>query len=88
MPRKQKLTAAERKHQEAVTQKRRSTETHLGMPWAEWQTKKRQEWHAVMKALDIFRFGAAYTPVCGDLYEVQKVATRIEESLDRDWVSW
>ena len=52
--------------QRRVDDKRLRTEAHLGMSIAEWRLKKRQEWAAVMRALDRFEYGSAYTPVGGD----------------------
>ena len=65
-----------------------ATEKHLGVPWAEWQTKKRQEWRQVISALKHFEFGAAYTPGGTDLYMLRQMADRIDGALQDDWVSW
>lgn len=69
-------------------ERRRVVEAHLGMPWAEWQTKKRQEWRAVMSALCQFEWGSAYTPAGGDLYAIHRAANRIKDAMAKDWVSW
>lgn len=68
--------------------KRRAVEKHLGMPFAEWRQKKRQEWAVVMRGLKVFEYGAAYTPAGNDLYELRRAADRIEEALREEWVSW
>lgn len=68
--------------------KKQQTERHLGMPWTEWQTKKRQEWRALQQALSAFEFGAAYTPVGPDLYAIRQCVDRIAEAMERDWVAW
>jgi 3-polyprenyl-4-hydroxybenzoate decarboxylase len=79
---------ARRSHQRQIAQKRLMTERHLQMPFEEWRTKKRQQWRALMNALDLFTYGSAYTPVGHDLYEMQKAADRIKEAMAEDWVCW
>ena len=71
-----------------ATRKRLRTEAHLGMPFDEWRLKKRQQWKAVINALDLFTYGCAYTPAGNDLFEMQKAADRINEIMAVDWVSW
>lgn len=68
--------------------KQQQVEKHLGMPMADWRTKKRQEWRAVMNALRLFEFGAAYTPAGNDWYVLQKAADRVKESMEDDWICW
>ena len=76
------------KKREPQSIRRARLEKHLQMPWAEWQTKKRQEWKNVNRALQLFEFGAAFTPAGEDLYEMRKAAARIAEAMAEDWVSW
>lgn len=64
------------------------TENHLGMSIEDWRLKKRQQWHVVMNALNLFTYGSAYTPTGNDLYELQKSADRIKEAMEEDWVCW
>lgn len=68
--------------------KKRRTENHLGMTIEDWRLKKRQQWRAVMHALDAFNWGCAYTPAGNDLCELQKSADRIKEAMADDWVCW
>lgn len=68
--------------------KKRSTENHLRMSIEDWRLKKRQEWWAVVHALELFSYGSAYTPTGNDLYEMEKAANRIKESMADDWVCW
>ncbi len=68
--------------------KRLSTEAHLRMPIAEWRAKKRTEWKHLMAALSLFTYGSAYTPAGNDLFEIQKAADRISESMKDEWVCW
>lgn len=70
------------------SRKRLLTEAHLQMPIEEWRLKKRQQWRALMNALDLFTYGSAYTPVGHDLYEMQKAADRIKDAMAEDWVCW
>ena len=74
--------------QRRVDDKRLRTEAHLGMSIAEWRLKKRQEWAALMRALDRFEYGSAYTPVGGDAYDLRVTANRITGALAQDWVCW
>ena len=67
--------------------KKQVTEKYLEMPWAEWQTKKRNQWRAVTDAISAFDFGSAYTPT-RELDELQRIAARITEAMAEDWVSW
>jgi len=71
-----------------IAEKRLRTERHLGMTIADWRLKKRQEWKAVMSALDRYGFGAAYTPGGNDFYELQRSAARVADALQDDWVCW
>jgi hypothetical protein len=68
--------------------KRHRYPKHLGVPAKVWRQKKRQEWKLLMNALDSFTSGCAYTPVHSDLYELQKLATRIEDDLKGEWIAW
>lgn len=77
-----------RQLEQQIARKRLQTEAHLGMPIAEWRLKKRQEFGAIMRALQLFQFGAAYTPAGNDLYEMAKSADRIKEALEDDWICW
>ncbi len=61
---------------------------HLGVPVKQWRQSKRQEWKLLMNALSTFTYGCAYTPVHHDLYELQKLATRIADDLEGEWVAW
>lgn len=62
---------------------------HLRQPHAKaWRQKKRQEWKLLMNALDTFIYGCAYTPVHADLYELQKLAIRIHEDMQGEWIAW
>lgn len=61
---------------------------HLGMTVGQWRQQKRQEWKTVRNAIQTFTFGSAYTPVHPDLYELEKLATRISEDLEGDWIAW
>lgn len=74
--------------QRALSRSRVLTEAHLRMPIAEWRLKKRQQWRAVMHAIDLFAYGSAYTPTGNDFYELQKSADRIKEAMADDWVCW
>lgn len=71
-----------------IVSKRLSTERHLRMSIEDWRAKKRQEWRQVLNALDLFTYGCAYTPAGNDLYEMQKAADRVKESMEEDWVCW
>lgn len=81
-----KLTRAEQR--EDRDERRMFTERHLRMTIEDWRLKKRQEWRAVMSALELFTFGSAYTPTGNDLYELQRSADRIARAMKDDWVCW
>lgn len=81
-----KPTAAQLKRQ--VAEKRLSTEAQLGMTIEEWRLKKRQEWRAVVTAIEKFTYGCAYTPTGNDFYELTRTSERITETLKDDWVCW
>jgi hypothetical protein len=72
----------------AIQNRRPYPEKHLGVPVGQWRQKKRQEWKLLMNALSTFTYGCAYTPTHQDLYELQKLAVRIEEDLQGNWVAW
>ena len=80
---------ASRRQLEGIRDRKRLlTEAHLQMSIADWRLKKRQQWQAVMNALDLFGYGSAYTPTGNDFYELQKSADRIATAMKRDWVCW
>lgn len=43
---------------------------HISGTHRAWKQRKRREWKAVLKAVDAFRMGCAYTPVYNNLSEV------------------
>ena len=61
---------------------------HLHSTPDEWRQKKRQEWKLVMNALQDFEWGAGYVPVTADLYQLSRLARRIAEDLEGDWIAW
>ena len=61
---------------------------HLGGTANDWRQKKRQEWKLVVNAVQTFEYGCAYTPTHADLYELQKLARRISEDLEDEWIAW
>ena len=71
-----------------IAGRRASTVKHLRMSIEDWRQKKRQEWGSVVRAVELFNFGCAYTPAGNDLYEIQKAMGRISEAMDEEWVCW
>lgn len=52
----------------------------------EWRMAKRGEWANVVRAIDVFAFGAAYVPAGTDFYQMQRAANRITEAMNEDWI--
>jgi hypothetical protein len=71
-----------------MTKRHRFPSTHLRCTEREWRQKKRQEWKLLVNALNTFQWGAAYTPVHADLHDLEKLARRILEDLEGDWIAW
>lgn len=61
---------------------------HLCTTPKAWRQGKRQQWKLLMNALDTFKYGCAYTPVFPDLYELEKLAIRIQGDLKGEWIAW
>ena len=51
----------------------------------EWRRRKRREWRAVAKALDVFQTGCAYTPVYPVIDTVISLVNAQTEKLRGNW---
>lgn len=61
---------------------------HLGCSEDVWRQKKRQQWNDVVRAVNAFEYGSAYTPAGNDLFELQRRLRSIADALEGDWVAW
>jgi hypothetical protein len=51
-----------------------------------WKSRKRQEWRAVIRALETFRLGCAFTPVRSETLNIIEQAESLTERLSiREW---
>lgn len=71
-----------------MRRKRSVTEKNIGMAIEDWRAKKRQEWKEVVRALDRFRFGCAYTPISDEVYHMDRAVARANEAMSEDWICW
>lgn len=61
---------------------------HLETTPKVWRQTKRQEWRAVVNAVNTFHLGTAYTPVGCDFLDLLRLVERMTEDMQGEWIAW
>jgi len=67
---------------------KRKLPSHIGGTLKQWRALKRREWRVVVKAIERFNLGCAYTPVHTNWKSFEDLRRRvkdIEEQLKGNW---